>query len=81
MEKRPNVEPPEPTDPTSEPDPERVESRAAALLPEEAMAGSDDPEAQATALLEDSETRALDRDAAPGTSVEHRTSEDTVEPT
>lgn len=36
-----------------------VESRAA-LLPEEQAAGSDDPEAQAEAILEDSERRTED---------------------
>jgi len=57
----------------------RVASRAH-LTPEERQAGSDDPEAQARAILEDSEMRSLDRSAAPGTVVEHRRSEDTVEP-
>jgi thiamine transport system ATP-binding protein len=58
---------------------DRVQSRAD-LLPEEERAGSDDPEAQAEAILEDSDARTEDLDAAPGTYVEHRTSEDTVEP-
>jgi hypothetical protein len=62
-----------------QPDPKAVETRAE-LLPEEAKAGSDDPEAQAAAVLADSEARSLDRDAAPGTVVEHRKSEDTVDP-
>jgi len=60
-------------------DDERVERRAE-LLPEEQRAGSDDPEAQAEAILEDSEARTLDRDAAPGTHLEKRTSEDATPP-
>jgi hypothetical protein len=64
------------------PDPERVTSRADALLPEEENAGSANPTAQAEAILEESEERTLDRDAAPGhVTVEHRSTEDTVEPT
>jgi hypothetical protein len=55
-------------------------ARRAHLTPEERHAGSDDPQAQARAILEDSEMRSLDRSAAPGTVVEHRRSEDTVEP-
>lgn len=51
------------------------------LLPEEKVAGSDDPEAQAEAILEDSEERTLDRDAAPGSRVEHRTSDEVTPPT
>jgi hypothetical protein len=31
-------------------------------------------------VLADSEARSLDRNAAPGSVVEHRTSEDTVDP-
>jgi hypothetical protein len=50
------------------------------LLPEEQSAGSDDPEAQVTAVLEDSEQRIADRDAAPASTVEHRTSEDVTPP-
>jgi hypothetical protein len=61
------------------PDPARVETRAE-LLPEEVQAGSDDPHAQAEAVLEDSEARSQDRAAAPGSVVEHRTSDDTVAP-
>lgn len=58
---------------------ERVESRAE-LLPEEQRAGSDDPEAQAEAILEDSEERTMDRDASPGTHLEQRTSDDATPP-
>jgi hypothetical protein len=51
------------------PDDERVEQRAAELLPEETTVGSDDPEAQAEAILAESDERQLDRDAAPGDQV------------
>ena len=61
------------------PDDERVATRSE-LLPEEKKAGSDDPEAQAEAILEESEERTFDREAAPGTHLEHRRSEDTTEP-
>ncbi len=60
------------------PDEERVASRAD-LLPEEEEAGSDDPEAQAEAILADSEERTTDRDAAPGTHREHRTSDEVTD--
>jgi hypothetical protein len=55
---------------------EDVETRAEELLPEEQVAGSDDPEAQAEAILTESEERTLD--PAPE---ERRNSEDTVDPT
>jgi hypothetical protein len=61
-------------------DPERIQARADALLPEEEEAGSDDPFAQAAAILEESDERELDRDDPPGQPVEHRRSEDTVDP-
>ncbi|MEV0943194.1 hypothetical protein AB0I90_22815 [Micromonospora wenchangensis] len=60
-------------------DQERVESRAH-LLPEEAAVGSDDPQAQAEAILAESDLRTADPQAAPGTVLEHRTSEQTVTP-
>ncbi|MFI9641019.1 hypothetical protein ACIG87_13280 [Micromonospora sp. NPDC051925] len=60
-------------------DQERVESRAH-LLPEEAAVGSDDPQAQAEAILAESDLRTADQQAAPGTVLEHRTSEQTVTP-
>ena len=44
----------------SEPDPDRVEHRAAELLPEEVHAGSDDPRRQAEIILEDSDARTND---------------------
>jgi hypothetical protein len=58
---------------------DRVEKRAAALLPEERVAGSADPEAQAEAILEDSDEREADL-SGPDSFVEHRTSEQTVMP-
>lgn len=60
-------------------DDERVASRAE-LLPEEQAAGSDDPQAQAEAILADSEARTESREASPGTHIEHRTSEDATPP-
>jgi hypothetical protein len=45
---------------------------------EEKAAGTDDPEAQADAILADSEARTADRDAAPDAVVEHRRSDDVV---
>jgi hypothetical protein len=60
---------------------ERVERRAADLLPEELAAGSDDPQAQAEAILDDSDVREADLDAGPDSFVEHRTSAQTVTPT
>jgi hypothetical protein len=54
---------------------ERAENRAAHLLPEERAAGSEDPEAQADAILRDSEVRESGRDVADR---EHRTSEEAV---
>ncbi len=58
----------------------RVESRADELLPEEQKVGSENPEAQAAAILEESDNRAADRSAAPSTHLEERTSEDTTPP-
>ncbi|MFG3599336.1 hypothetical protein [Micromonospora chersina] len=59
-------------------DQDRIESRAH-LLPEEAAVGSEDPEAQADAILAESDIRE-DRNVAPDTVLEHRTSEQTVTP-
>jgi hypothetical protein len=58
---------------------ERVADRSE-LLPEEEAVGSDDPEAQAAAVLADSDARTESRTAAPGSRVEHRTSEDATPP-
>ena len=54
----------------------RVSARAG-LTASEAAVGSDDPVAQATAILADSDDRALLTRDAPG--IERRRSEDTVE--
>ena len=61
-------------DDTDRPDDAAV-ARRAELLPEEAAAGSDDPEAQAEAILAESAERA-DRSAAPSTHLEERSSEE-----
>jgi len=55
-------------------DDERVKQRAGELLPEESSAGVDDAEALAAAVLEDSDARQADGDAAPAKFVEHRPS-------
>ncbi|MEH0822265.1 MULTISPECIES: hypothetical protein [unclassified Micromonospora] len=60
-------------------DQERVESRAH-LLPEEAAVGSEDPQAQADAILTESDIREEDRNAAPDTVLERRTSDQTATP-
>jgi formate dehydrogenase subunit gamma len=65
-------------DPVMEPDQDRISQRARDLLPEERAAGSDDPEAQAAAILADSDEREHVPDAAPDTVLEQRRSEDTV---
>jgi len=54
---------------------ERIDSRAADLLPEERAVGSDNPEAQAAAILDDSDRR--EHDPVPD---DQRTSEQTVTP-
>ncbi|MFR9777348.1 hypothetical protein ACL02O_14985 [Micromonospora sp. MS34] len=59
-------------------DQERIESRAH-LLPEEKAVGSDDAEAQADAILTESDIRE-DRNVAQDTTLEHRTSDQTVTP-
>jgi hypothetical protein len=61
-------------------DDERVDQRAADLLPEELAAGSDDPHAQAAAILHDSDVREADPQGAPDSFVERRTSAQTVTP-
>ena len=60
-------------------DQDRIKARAEALLPEEEEAGSDDPEAQAAAILEESDEREFERDDPTGQGLEHRRSEDTVD--
>jgi hypothetical protein len=61
-------------------DEERVATRAAQLVGDEHHVSSGGSKAQARAILEDSAMRTRDRDAAPGSFVEHRRSEDTVPP-
>jgi hypothetical protein len=53
---------------------DRVSGRAH-LLPEELAADSDDPHAQAAAILRESDERTADPQAAPDLFVEHRTSD------
>lgn len=50
------------------------------LLPEEEAVGSEDPSAQTEAILEESEQRTVQRDAAPGSRVERRTSDEATPP-
>ncbi|OKI62876.1 hypothetical protein [Micromonospora sp. CB01531] len=59
-------------------DQERIESRAH-LLPEEAAVGSEDPEAQADAILAESDIRE-DRNVAQDATLERRMSDQTVTP-
>ena len=56
------------------PDDGRVTERADELLPEEQAAGSDDPKAQAEAILQESDERQDSREP-----VEERTSEDVTD--
>jgi hypothetical protein len=65
-------------EPTIEGD--RAKARADELLSEEVEAGSDDPLAQAEAILEESDEREENRVDPPGQGVEHRTSAETVDP-
>jgi hypothetical protein len=57
---------------TDTPDEEHVESRAD-LLPEEAAAGSDDPEEQAEVILEESQERTDDPEGTGAESVQTST--------
>jgi hypothetical protein len=66
--------------PDSTTDP-RVRSRADKLLAEERAVGIDDPTALAHAVLAESDERQEDREAPGGARVEHRRSEETVDPT
>ncbi|MDT4912055.1 MAG: hypothetical protein QOC66_1183 [Pseudonocardiales bacterium] len=54
---------------TERPDEERVDQRAQ-LLPEEEVRGSDDPQAQAEIILEDSDTRTADPEGTKHDSVQ-----------
>ncbi len=59
---------------------DRIGQRAAELLPEERATGSADPRAQAAAILEESDEREDDPEAAPDSFLEHRRSDQTVGP-
>lgn len=48
---------------------------------EEKAAGSSDPQRQSELILEESEIRKQDRDAAPDTHLEKRTSDEATPPT
>ena len=58
---------------------DRIKARAEALTSEEEEAGSDDPVAQAAAILEESDEREFLRNDPTGQGIERRHSEDTVE--
>lgn len=62
-----------------ESDERRVHTRAENLLPEERAVGSEDPEAQAEAILADSEERTEHPGAAPDTVLEQRSSQDAAD--
>ncbi|GAA0450323.1 hypothetical protein Aca07nite_44130 [Actinoplanes capillaceus] len=57
---------------------DRIARRAENLLPEEAVTGSADPEAQAEAVLAESGERTDDPGAAPGSFLEKRRSDEMV---
>jgi len=59
---------------------DRVARRAGELTDSERRAGSDDPEAQAEQILAESDQRQQDRNAAPTSYVEHRTSDEATAP-
>jgi hypothetical protein len=72
------TEEPQTQQPALDPDPDLVASRAEALTPEEQSAGVEDPESLAEAVLGESEARTMERSL---TAEEHRTSDETVDPT
>ena len=57
---------------------DRIDKRAADLLPEERAAGSADPRAQAEAILAESDEREDGPEAAPDTFLERRSSGETT---
>ncbi|CAA9255567.1 MAG: hypothetical protein AVDCRST_MAG50-2602 [uncultured Acidimicrobiales bacterium] len=59
---------------------DRADTRAAHPTGAEQVAGSDDPQRQAELILEDSDVRSEDREAAPSSFVEHRTSDEATAP-
>jgi len=65
--------------PPEERDDKRVQSRADALTADELEAGSDDPHAQADAILAESDARTEDRETPPGKPVESGQSDDNVD--
>jgi hypothetical protein len=58
---------------------DRVAQRAADLLPEELAAGSEDPKAQAEAILQESDEREAYLEPTPDLRIDHRTSADHAE--
>jgi hypothetical protein len=64
----------------SEPASERVQQRSENLLPEERAAGTDDATAQAAAILGDSDARERYAEPEPDLRIDHRRSEETVDP-
>jgi hypothetical protein len=72
------TEKPETEQPALDPDPDLVASRADSLTPEEQVAGVEDSESLAEAVLGESESRTIERQF---TAKEHRRSEETVDPT
>ncbi|GAA2403650.1 hypothetical protein Cme02nite_74470 [Catellatospora methionotrophica] len=60
-------------------DEDRTTSRAEKLLPEELAVGSDDPHAQAEAILAESDIRTLRAAKGPDLYAERRTSEEAAE--
>jgi len=59
---------------------DRARSRAEDAPPEEKQAGTETSARQSEQILEESDERQDDRDAAPAALVEHRRSEETVVP-
>jgi hypothetical protein len=59
---------------------DRVQQRAQHLLPEERAAGSDDAEKEAASILADSDAREKYAEPTPDLRIDHRTSEETVDP-
>ena len=55
---------------SDQPDDERIDERAADLLPEERAVGSDDPHLQAQIILEDSDARTDDPEGTKHESVQ-----------
>jgi hypothetical protein len=58
---------------------DRVAGRASHLLPEEQAVDIADPQAQASAILAESDLRTVQSQAAPDSAAEHRTSGEAAE--